>query len=307
MLFFHWLLNKFLAEDKLPIYVNHIYSGEHPQLQFHNHNASEIVFIISGEAGHVAIPENGVLSQENHTNIKSGDVLVIHPGCTHAYYNTENLELYNLVYDRKRLALPILDGYAFPLFLNFFPLDNKISHEEMSKPIMNLSPDEMNIIRPLLDKLQNAISNYQPGGLFEAMSLFMNLILTLGKMRQNDSKKQKTVRYQIGNAIFLIETKYSKHLSLDEMAASVNMSKRNFCRQFRQLTGTSPLQYLQNFRIERASKLLQDTNLSISQIAVECGFCDGNYFCKQFQKLRHKTPGEARNELRSHSEIMPEV
>lgn len=295
-MFDYWRMSEFVSEDKLPIYVNYFEPGTHPPLYFFDHDSSKMVFIISGEAEHVVMPGGNTQGANRCVKIKAGDVLVIHPGCTQAYNRTENLELYNLVYNRHKLALPLLDGYAFPLFYTFFPLKNKFSLEEMSHPALTLTAEEIAEIRPMLDKLLHNISDYQPGSFYESMGVFMRLTHTLGKMRMHDGKKMPHPKYRIGNALFLIEKDYFKPLTLDDMAQVTNMSRRNFCRHFRLMTGTSPLQYLLTFRVNRAAELLRHSDLSIAEIATVCGFCDGNYFSKQFQKIKHKTPGAVRSE-----------
>lgn len=299
MYYHYWQLNEFLPEDILPIYMNYFEPGTHPAMWFFTLDSSKLVFIISGEGEHVVIPEDKNVKENKYVKIKAGDVLAIPPGCTHAYYKTENLELYNLVYDRRKLAIPLLDGYAFPLFYKFFPLKSKFTLDEVSHPVMNLTPDEIAEIRPMLDKLLANISDYRPGGFYESMSIFMRLTHSMGKMRMGDEKKAPTHQYRIGNALFLIERDYFKPLTLDDMAQSTNMSRRNFCRHFRRMTGTSPLQYLFQVRCTRAEELLRNTELSTGEIAIKCGFCDENYFRKIFKKVKHKTPGTFRKELQN--------
>ena len=298
-MYYYWQLNQFLTNSyDLPIYMNYFEPGTHPALWFFNLDSSKMVFIISGEAEHVVIPEDKNVKENKYVKIKAGDVLIIHPGCTHAYYKTENLELYNLVYDRRKLPIPLLDGYAFPLFYKIFPLKDKFTLDEMSYPAITLTADEIAEIRPMLDKLLANISNYHPGGFYESLGIFMHLTHTLGKMRMDGEKKKIPSRqYRIGDAIFLIERDFFKALTIDDMAQSVNMSRRNFCRYFRRTTGTSPLQYLLSVRINRAVEMLRSTDLSIEEIAIKCGFNDENYFRKVFKKIKHESPGKFRKKM----------
>ena len=104
---YHSTIRSYISEGKLPLWVVHREAGLHPARLFHDHEYSEIALIISGRARHILESEN--------IPIEAGDLLVIHPGASHAYDHTENMEIINLVYDRTKISLPILDGYSMPL------------------------------------------------------------------------------------------------------------------------------------------------------------------------------------------------
>ena len=105
---YHSTIRSYIAEGKLPIWVVYREAGLHPARLFHDHEYSELALIISGNARHILADEN--------VPIEAGDLLVIHPGASHAYDETQNMEIINLIYDHARISLPILDGYSMPLF-----------------------------------------------------------------------------------------------------------------------------------------------------------------------------------------------
>lgn len=289
---YHWTLETRIAADKLPLYTTHIAPGTHPALQFHDHNVSEIVFVLSGEGEHVI----QIGKQVHRTHISARDVLVIHPGLIHAYDKTDNLEIFNLVYDWKKLAFPMLDGYDMPLFSRFFPRGLPLQPQEMLNPVMTLTAEEQEQVVSRLKELQLQNAFTVPGSLCSSLALFMRLLTMMGQMRLNSPGLHRQPRYQIGNALFLMGRRYASGITLDELARSVNMSRRNFCRQFRLMTGTSPIQYLQQLKMRHAVELLESTEMDLSSIASQCGFYDSNFFCKQFHKFYHKSPGEYRRE-----------
>jgi transcriptional regulator GlxA family with amidase domain len=65
-------------------------------------------------------------------------------------------------------------------------------------------------------------------------------------------------------------------------------------RVFRQATGKSPIDYLIGLRIEAAKRLLRQSDLGMTEIALEVGFGDSNYFARQFRVVAGRTPSEFR-------------
>jgi len=75
------------------------------------------------------------------------------------------------------------------------------------------------------------------------------------------------------------------------LAREAGVSPKYLCRIFSQLTGKSPVEYLNEYRVERACALLSDTDLPILDIGLSCGFNDQSYFIKTFKRYKGKTPG----------------
>ena len=91
-----------------------------------------------------------------------------------------------------------------------------------------------------------------------------------------------------------IKSHYGKNLSVDGIARSVGMSKSYFIHKFTEQTGSSPVVYLNSYRIMQAAEMLLGTNLPISEIACNCGFRTISHFNKQFQKQFQQSPGTYR-------------
>ena len=87
--------------------------------------------------------------------------------------------------------------------------------------------------------------------------------------------------------------------TLKEMASIAGLSPTHFGRAFRAATGMPPHQYLQDLRMERARRLLETTRLSITQIALECGFEQSTSFATSFKKLVGVSPRMWRAERQS--------
>jgi AraC family transcriptional regulator of arabinose operon len=85
-----------------------------------------------------------------------------------------------------------------------------------------------------------------------------------------------------------------RHLSVPELARKAGLSTVQFTRRFRRLTGTSPNLYLVRRRIERASQLIQQSPLKISEIADSLGYSDVFFFSRQFKRILGHPPSHLR-------------
>jgi AraC-like DNA-binding protein len=83
-------------------------------------------------------------------------------------------------------------------------------------------------------------------------------------------------------------------LSLEQISREAGYSRHHFSRIFRREVGISPHAHLQQFRLQRALNQITTTELPIKQIALESGYRDYAYFCKEFKRWTHKTPLTAR-------------
>ena len=91
-----------------------------------------------------------------------------------------------------------------------------------------------------------------------------------------------------------VQENFHRPISIEELAANVSFSPSYFCKLFKRAANTTPAEYVISVRLSNAKLLLLETNLTISQIAEMCGFCDASYFSYYFKKSFGKTPLEYR-------------
>ncbi|MCC5603198.1 AraC family transcriptional regulator [Nostoc sp. CHAB 5784] len=112
------------------------------------------------------------------------------------------------------------------------------------------------------------------------------------------SSIQKTVRQYSGGlpksklqwAITYIQENLNQDLSLDEIAAEVNLSSYHFARLFKQSTGLAPHQYQIRCRVERAKELLQQGQMAIADVATHVGFYDQSHLSRHFKRMFGVSP-----------------
>lgn len=87
-----------------------------------------------------------------------------------------------------------------------------------------------------------------------------------------------------------LEHHYTEDISLDSIAAALYLNKNYIAHVFKDETGNSPMYYAISLRMGRAKALLMETNESITDIAIKCGYSDFTYFSKQFKKFTGYSP-----------------
>ncbi len=96
-----------------------------------------------------------------------------------------------------------------------------------------------------------------------------------------------------------IDAGLHRALSLDEIAAELNMGTCTFSRYFRRTTGTTPYAYVLERRLERARRLLRDTTVPTKQVAAQCGFCDQAHLTRLFSRRYATSPIAYRNAVQA--------
>lgn len=103
---------------------------------------------------------------------------------------------------------------------------------------------------------------------------------------------------QIARAVRRIERHYTDNLSVDLLAAEVNMSVSSFHHNFKAVTSTSPLQYLKNYRLHQARMLMLQEGLKASAVAMRVGYESASQFSREFKRYFGVTPGEEMARIR---------
>lgn len=133
---------------------------------------------------------------------------------------------------------------------------------------------------------------------FEIRAALSQLILHLSNYHPSPTEhlSEKTIRNheRIKIMLLYIQEHYEDPISVSDLASQVMISESECLRCFRDTISTSPIQYLKQFRIQKAADLLLSTKDKITDISAQCGFQDTSYFIKSFRKSRHMTPKEYR-------------
>ncbi|QDT96616.1 HTH-type transcriptional activator RhaR [Gimesia aquarii] len=266
--------------DGFPIVVER----RDPQEPFglHAHEFSEIVIVTGGVGQHVTGSESYLLT--------TGDAFVIGGSRPHDYQNMEDLRLINILFDPLTLQLDLNDLGTLPGYLALFTLEPAWRKRHNFKSRLRLDAKSLATVVSYSDTLEEELAKREAGFQFLATAAFMQVVGYLSRCYTNSENPDSQSLLLIAEAITYLELNYSDEINLDDLAEIAHMSKRNFIRTFQTAMGRSPIAYLIQLRINRAIELLKQGELSITEIAMQVGFNDSNYFTRQFRQQIGTSP-----------------
>lgn len=150
------------------------------------------------------------------------------------------------------------------------------------------------------NELFDSFSNKTPGYKFRVISAFYNFLGVIADRQLysvNEAKNE--VLYsknilKIKKILLYIRENFDKQITLENMAKKAEMSTKYFGTYFKSMTGKTPFDYLNEYRIEKAARKLLNTDMSVTEIAYSCGFNDLSYFIKTFKRINKISPGKYR-------------
>lgn len=148
-------------------------------------------------------------------------------------------------------------------------------------------------------KISNREVN-QTGGGYRLMGGLYLLFAELVKQNEHyvyvEQDEKKII---LKKAIDYISDHYEEEIGVEDIARHVSIHRTNLFRLFKKELNLSVLQYIQNFRMDKAANLLCNTTLSVYEVGCRVGMPDNSYFCKQFKKFFKHTPKNFRKHFSS--------
>lgn len=144
----------------------------------------------------------------------------------------------------------------------------------------------------LADKIFESMEKEQKGYEWTTVGLMWQLMGSLINTKAKNISLSKNRRQiiRLKNVLTYIRNNYENPITLAEIADVAGMVPRYFCRAFSDMTGKTPIEYLNYYRIESAGERLLLTDESITDIALGCGFNDMSYFSKTFSRYKGMSP-----------------
>lgn len=263
----------------------------------HCHDFAELV-IITGGRGRQMI-------SEREYRVQTGDVFVILDDTVHSFPDYSALKITNIMFDCKLLEpygrfLAGIPGYQILFCLE--PELRRSNSEFQHK--LHLSAVTMPQVLKSLQRMENELSGRSPGYEAAVIAAFLDLVIVLSRsLHEYTENSDEVVR--LGNLLSLLSTNFADEWDLKKMARFCSMSVNTLLRHFKRTMNQSPIQYLMRLRLEQSCNHLLNTNKTISEIALQCGFKDSNYFAKKFRAVYGLSASEFRCKNKIDQNLSP--
>lgn len=253
---------------------------------WHWHEEWEAVLITQG---------NCLVSAGNHKALlHAGEGFFVHSGALHGCWDdaASGCMFHSMVF-HPRLVGGSLDS---------------IFHQQFVQPLLDCNGPELIVLKPdnpwqkrALESIEAAWQSFvreQDGFPFQVRNHLSELIYLLcchlssvvPSVRSKDLRDAQRIKAMLSR----IHNCYGSPLTICDIADCVSISESECLRCFRTTIGTTPIQYLKQYRIQQATRLLSETHQKISDIAVSCGFQDMSYFTRSFREQMGCSPSEYR-------------
>ena len=208
--------------------------------------------------------------------------------CITDILNQDGMQLINLHISPEFL----LNNPTLTKFFHLFSLSSKLITHKISE--LNFSTLCLSTITSLKDELINKKPGYEE----VSKNLVINMLINIARALQN--KQFNAARLSSRNISFAkkildeIDIHYTNNISLEELSKKVNYNKNYVCMFFKQTFGVTIWEYITIKRINESLNLIRNSNLSITDIYLKCGFNNSANFNKQFRKYTGKSPKDFR-------------
>ncbi len=258
-----------LKPIEVPLFEKKSIEGRRKMPKAHFHDKHELYYLEEGQTKYFIDTEIFIL--------EPGDMIFIPKNTLH---RTESLE-------SESVSRSIL-------YFNDFDFEDELApFIEKLKPrrLIKIQHKKMHYIRGLLAEIAEEEEKKKDGYRQMQMLFLKQLVVMIERYCIDNVENNISSSYRVAENISkYIREHYNENLSLAHLSREFAMTPSYLSRIFKKSTGISLNEYINIVRITEAEKLLKNPDISITEVAFECGFNDSNYFSSVFKKAKGITP-----------------
>lgn len=258
--------------DRLPVrllYVTHSSYDQGWNSVQHSHDFIELFYIVAGEGSFIV--------NNNEYKVKKKQLIIINSNVNHTEKSSDNNSM-------EYITLGF-NGISF----------NK-KNSQIKESILIYEDDDVEILF-LINFLLTELKNNKNEVFYISQNILEIIIIKLNQYQNIEiqASSNKKINSTVYEAKKYIDLNYSEPLTLDDLAKVSHLNKYYLSHTFKDQTGLSPIDYLNQTRIKNAKILLKSTNYSISEISRFTGFSSQSYFSQRFKKGTSLSPRQYRD------------
>ena len=271
----------FYPDPAIPIYVNRGDLKSLPGMAAlcHWHEDVELLLPLRGSLRYNV---NGTV-----VSVQEGDAIFVNARQMHYGFSADGSDCaYICITFRPQLLCgneALASRYVLPV----------ITSPNLSSLVLRRIVPEHGAVLGAIHRLDALYRNRKPGCELQAMGILFDLwqgIFELVRDHVGEGVSTDANVLILKRMLEFIRTQYQERVSVDAIAASGGVCRTKCCQLFKQYLGRTPNDYLNSFRLEQGMLLLKATSLSVTEIALRCGFGSASYFTELFTRQKGITP-----------------
>lgn len=257
----------------------------------HWHDEIEIIYMLDGNA------KAGVNSQEYI--LTRHEILLISSGDVHYFLPSDNgkrlVIQFNLSIFQTNTIDEIDENYVRPVFDNSLRTSNK--WPDFVKK--NIEKQINQLLKEYTEKREGYKLSLK-ARLYDIVVILLRNVPIKNRSYEDDTRYRENLK-RLDNVFQYVEHNYQNKITLNDVAKIAGFSMYHFSRFFKDLTGMTFIQYLNNFKITKSQwALINNKDMTITEIAYNSGFTNVKTFNRVFKQINNCSPKDYRkNKLKS--------
>jgi len=282
----------FFPEGRYPITVRNIRGDgaeqhEHDMTDIrHMHNFAELVIVTDG---------CGIqwIDGEQY-RVAAGDIFLIRGNTEHCFLERSGLSLSNIMFDDVSLEHHLKSMRALPGYNALFLFEPAYRKYHRFGSHLHISAEALLPVVSLLHAMSSELERGLPGCDLLLLAKTIEIFVRISREYAKCPNPMMRSLNRLGEVISRLEKEYREEWTIAAIARIANMAPSTLIPVFKRATGHTPIDYLIRIRALKAAELLRQSDRAITEIALETGFSDSNYFSRQFRRIYQLSPRDYR-------------
>ncbi len=260
----------------------------------HRHDFIEIAFLSQGTCLHSYHNEK--------VKLIPGDIFVITPHEDHSFEISSKTVIYNCLFYPDALGEDWVRLKQVTGIYDLLIVEPFYRPEEGHQEILHMTPEETGSLKTILDGMLTEQETRSEGFVLLQKANLIRFLCSLGriwkKQFNSGGKLYSSRRNMMAEAMAYIEQNMKEDMRIEILASRAYMSPSYFRKLFKEVTGLTPIEYINSLRISKARQLLEGGSCSVTEAGEAVGVNDLNYFSKIFKAASGMTPTEYKRKFR---------